>query len=1100
MTQSITPFGIPRFAPNQAAAPSGDATAFGIPKFNPPAPAQQAVPEVPQDAVVEAHAAQEQAQAERQAALAEQHGGWETAATNFFRGGLDALLSPGAAAGLTLETAGEVLGNKALHDFGRDLGTASSGKSAMEALAFVLGGGGKEGAELADTSNQVLREQEEARPLLSTMSRMAGMAATGIGIGGVAGGKTAAATLIGMNAAEGAGAGAQAAYEESAPLRDVLASAAVGALIGGGATAAVEGLAYGVRKAAPELAKVFGKVQKAADKASLASVVGEDAAVWNQVAKDPERMARMAEMARTVKSEHEAVSAIEAGAARYAAEEQALAKGLDEAFPQGAPVSMLQDADALIAQKLERATTGEARAAAQSLKNTIEPFQERLAIKQADAFGKEVTIGYRNPSYSDLVQLRADLRGIGAPGVAKKELVDLLTDGINGAAEQAGPRAAKLWRETMQSADDAHLILGALNRGAVKEASGAGKAFHTGTVTTLISALASGHPIAALAHGLVAGVGHAALEKVGAQAFSKLANKFASMTARVPLRAAGGPEMQEVLSMLAKTKQFASEMAESAGANPVARQEAEELARNVASKQIEKAAGQFSVENWFTREPTALQKVFYRGQLLDKISEDVASTAARTTALHPSIPETLDVSRLSRITRDATPESIGMLQSTMQQIASSTPRTPSGEMAGVAARQAINDLDRANPAMAMAKGNATANYLDELARSAQDEGTQQFAATAAKSVREALASDAFGEAGKAYQAILNAPDLGKMSDAVSVREALRGLQEPGALSSSLRNAQNKVSAAYDALSKLTGEAAPKGLAKGFEASQAMLEAAEKAVTIDGKPMRAVLDAAQRPMSAATGKTISETTVSDAVDGELDHLTPVLRDAATGGSPRLYRPMSGAAAAAALPLTVEEEREQYDKRLKQLTGASTNPAGAEGQHPMIAAEAGNKISQLLTDIPKPPSGPLGSEGPQAMSADDLRLANAMWEATMEPGSVIRDLASGYVDPDKAAYAWKQYPGYQRAAQAGILDVLSHDLTQEERNMLPENLLTQLDATFGFGGRLQETSDPFFAARMSEMYRTPPEKRAPPQPNGVLKLPGSDPTFTERIAEG
>ena len=66
------------------------------------------------------------------------------------------------------------------------------------------------------------------------------------------------------------------------------------------------------------------------------------------------------------------------------------------------------------------------------------------------------------------------------------------------------------------------------------------------------------------------------------------------------------------------------------------------------------------------------------------------------------------------------------------------------------------------------------------------------------------------------------------------------------------------------------------------------------------------------------------------------------------------------------------------------------------------------------------------------------------------------------------------------------------------MLPENLLTQLDQAFGFGGTLQETSDRFFAARMSEVYRTPQEKRPPPQPNGVLKLVGADPSFTARIA--
>ena len=242
------------------------------------------------------------------------------------------------------------------------------------------------------------------------------------------------------------------------------------------------------------------------------------------------------------------------------------------------------------------------------------------------------------------------------------------------------------------------------------------------------------------------------------------------------------------------------------------------------------------------------------------------------------------------------------------------------------------------------------------------------------------------------------------------------------------------------------------------------------------------------------------TVADAVDGELDHLVPVMREAATGGEPRLYRPdLAGSKVIPKLPMTIEEEREQYGERLKTLTEAQTSMVGAEdGQNPLIASETNDKIAALLRDMPKPQTGPLGSQGPSSLSSDDLRLANAMWEATTAPLSVISDLASGYIDPDKASYAWKQYPGAQRACQAGIIDCLTNDLTQEERDMLPENLLTQLDSTFGFGGKLQESSDPFFASRMSEMYKTPQEKRPPPQPNGVLKLPGAEPTFTDRLA--
>jgi len=116
--------------------------------------------------------------------------------------------------------------------------------------------------------------------------------------------------------------------------------------------------------------------------------------------------------------------------------------------------------------------------------------------------------------------------------------------------------------------------------------------------------------------------------------------------------------------------------------------------------------------------------------------------------------------------------------------------------------------------------------------------------------------------------------------------------------------------------------------------------------------------------------------------------------------------------------------------------------------------------------------------------------------MEPLSVFQDFARGAVDYDKVKYAWRQYPGLQQAAQAGVIDVLTHDLDDKQREAIPDPVLSQLDYLLGFGGKLQPNVAPDFAARMSAL--PPQEQKDQPRPTGMLELPGAEPTFTERIA--
>jgi hypothetical protein len=161
-----------------------------------------------------------------------------------------------------------------------------------------------------------------------------------------------------------------------------------------------------------------------------------------------------------------------------------------------------------------------------------------------------------------------------------------------------------------------------------------------------------------------------------------------------------------------------------------------------------------------------------------------------------------------------------------------------------------------------------------------------------------------------------------------------------------------------------------------------------------------------------------------------------------------------------------------------------------------ADMSTKMAQLHADMPKPAPNIRG-KAYETLSLQQVQLANAMYEATTNPTSVFSDFAAGNVNYDKVQYAWKQYPGLKTAAQAGLMDIMQVRLTEKTRGSIPDGMLTQLDNLFGFGGTLQPSLDPAFARRMDQiMQPAPPQPK--PQSSGPLKLPGSTPTFTERLS--
>lgn len=207
-------------------------------------------------------------------------GALQTVFTEGARGVFDAILAPGALAGLAAEGLGEASGAEWLRDFGRDLGEASSGKSLMQLMADTFADSPEiaPGTSQATPATRVARnfeEQERNWPLLSTLSRIAGQASVAVAGGVASAGTTAPKVLAGIAAAEGAAGGAQGAYENNASVRDIVASTILSGTIGAGLGYAGGRIADKASRAAPkadDIAKAFGAEAKRVGKNAFATV------------------------------------------------------------------------------------------------------------------------------------------------------------------------------------------------------------------------------------------------------------------------------------------------------------------------------------------------------------------------------------------------------------------------------------------------------------------------------------------------------------------------------------------------------------------------------------------------------------------------------------------------------------------------------------------------------------------------------------------------------------------------------------------------------------------------------------------------------------
>jgi hypothetical protein len=291
------------------------------------------------------------------------------------------------------------------------------------------------------------------------------------------------------------------------------------------------------------------------------------------------------------------------------------------------------------------------------------------------------------------------------------------------------------------------------------------------------------------------------------------------------------------------------------------------------------------------------------------------------------------------------------------------------------------------------------------------------------------------------------------------------------------------------------------LTEHYESLRDKFAKAEDAVTFDGSSAGRIVDffhdQLDNRMTQRLGDDITQVT-ANAVRPRLTALAPVIAgrlDKSQALEPQRRMTRSAAAEFHRDRLEMLSEVLGDEDTMEGIqAGLQAFPRMPEEFKDGIAGHTHELLSRLYADLPKPHETLHGS-GFDSLSSDDLRKASAMWEATMDPMSIVDDFQHGSVDYDKVAYVKTQYPGLLFATQAGVMDMLTQQMSDRERANIAEPMLTQLDYMFGFNGTLQASVDRAFAARMEQAAQQEQQQQQP-QGGGRLNLPQQN-TLTQRL---
>jgi hypothetical protein len=1108
--------------------------------------------------------------------LEREHGKFATVATQAARGVLDFVMAPAALGAAGLESAGSLTGWDGLKDFGRGLGEAAQGSEAMATLfnpsVISSFGQGQEALTAYERTQRDIAEQQQAWPMLSTLSHAAGFTAAGLGVGALAGGAAAAGEgaaqtgtalgRVGSQAAlgtyEGAAGSAQGAYADNRPLRDVLGATVMGGILGGvtagGLQAAGEAftspaVAEGLEAFSRERAgKAIGIIQR--DRNALGGSDQVDRLVKDvsgYVLDDgstvlPKTLLKAGTISQEQIADRIAQGAQETGA-KLGNMRRAVSDFVDTSAPELRPSvrGIVGKIKTDVLDSLEDDPILKSRSGA--IKDVVEALEKKAGA------GKDISINELR-SVQESLGAKLYTKVIGAVPESKVELQKverILADTIEHTVDKALPKMeageAGSYRDLRRLS---HSFIQADDIASRAVGRQAGSRFHTLSDTlagtaTFAGDLATGGPILAGAKALGVSTLHKYAREHGSAFLSALTEKLAGASRKlgsslgdglespewlggtaaaagsigsgaaaqyISVDAAGGREAQSVMTTLARARLAVNDHVEAAGPNPVARQAAQREAQARIADDLANKAGPFDPTTWQTIAPNPLQKVLHRPEILNQVSTDLAHGVAHAASLRPSPDFELNPDRVKKLTKDANgPLAIGNVQSAVKELATSAPPTPTGDQVKYVARQVLQRLASDDTSGAMTTGHELTRALSAMSPGARDDLSKGFLGRAVGQIQEQLSSAAFGKAGQIYSKLTTqvSDAANALTDPAAIREQLRSTQARGASPDALKELTTAVLDAHDAKKQLGGEGAGREIARQLKDLDDKFAKAQDAVTLDGGPAGRVFDFfSGKPGADATGiKGDPTTIVLNAIRPQMERLLPVLgheNDRYSGAPDRPTHPDP--------PKSSGELQALYSDRMQSLAQNVASPntdaiaasmRGMPNVPPDVsaatAADSQQRMAQLLQDMPKPTQNVRGKAF-ETLSSADLRKANAMWEATTKPMSVFADFHAGTIDYDKAQYAWKQYPGLQQAAQAGLLDALHAHLSDDERASIPDSTLTQLDYLLGFNGTLQTSVDRGFASRMTAINDA--QAQAKPQQNGPLELETSKPTYTERLA--
>jgi hypothetical protein len=301
---------------------------------------------------------------------------------------------------------------------------------------------------------------------------------------------------------------------------------------------------------------------------------------------------------------------------------------------------------------------------------------------------------------------------------------------------------------------------------------------------------------------------------------------------------------------------------------------------------------------------------------------------------------------------------------------------------------------------------------------------------------------------------------------------------------------------------LSGLIFPGGRAGAVDLMKALREVAD---STPGRTAEAVANAVETAMGAgapkskaAAAKAAASVRASGMVppgaDTRLDaarRAMGLVADASRAGARGLPPKLGGPLFESTRDLTRSEQKERYEQRRDILAQVITNPARAQQAtekalgpimrtNPALGAslmlDTAAKLQKLFEALPgRRVPNPIPSKARDVVSDEELRTAEAFFEATTDPLSVFRDFQQGQLDYKKAKFAREQYPELFNSARAALLDILP-----KLEDDVPDNALAQLDLLLGMNGELDPTQEAGFLSRQAQIGIRMQQELAASQP--------------------